>query len=491
MTRDDAGRSTIATFEERPARSLSRKLLLLTVLFVMIAEVLIFVPSVANMRVRWLKDQLNKAAGTSVIIDGLQNIRLPEALQKEALMATGTKAIALRKDGTTRLIASARDMPGTVAVSYDLSAVDPVSAIADAFDELLFGGHRAIRVYGPVGSSSMVLDMVLDDGPLRHAMLIYSRNVLILSLIISLFTASLVFFAINRMMIRPIRRMTESMHAFSQAPQDASRIIRPGDQNDEIGLAERRLAAMERELHRMLKEQKNLAELGLAVSKINHDMRNILSSAQLVSDRLASVNDPVVKRLAPKLLRTIDRAVGYTREVMAYGRTQEAEPKRRYLKLAALVEDVRDLLTSDRDSGIEFIIDIPRDLEVEADSEQLFRVIHNLARNAYQAMQADDRSDPALVRRITVSAERHGSVATIDIDDTGPGMPAKARENLFAPFRGSARAGGTGLGLAIARELVVAHGGTMELIDKGAPGTAFRITLPDQPVDLKRFRGIG
>ena len=491
MTREVGRSSAIATFDERPRHSLSRKLLLLTVLFVMLAEVLIFVPSVANMRMRWLKDQLNKAAGTSVIIDGLQNIRLPEELQKEALMATGTKAIALRKGGTTRLIAATRDMPGEVSKSYDLAEMNPASAIVAAFDELLFGGRRAIRVYGPVGDSAMVLDMVLEDGPLRHAMLIYSRNVLILSLIISLITASLVFFAINRMMILPIRRMTDSMRAFSEAPQDASRIITPGAQNDEIGLAERHLAAMESELHRMLKEQKNLAELGLAVSKINHDMRNILSSAQLMSDRLAMVNDPVVKRLAPKLLRTIDRAVGYTREVMAYGRTREAEPRRRYLKLAALVEDVRDLLTAERDSGIEFIVDVPRELEVEADSEQLFRVIHNLASNAYQAMQADDRHDPALVRRITVSAERHGSVVTVVVDDTGPGVPAKARENLFAPFRGSARAGGTGLGLAIAREIVAAHGGTIELVDKGAPGTSFRITLPDQPVDLKRFRGTG
>ena len=492
MSRENAARNGgIATFEERPGHSLSRKLLLLTVLFVMIAEVLIFVPSVANMRVRWLRDQLNKAAGTSVIIDGLQDIKLPEQLQKEALMATGTKAIALRKDGATRLIAATEDMPSDVAASYDLAEIDPASAIADAFDELIFGGHRAIRVYGPVGDSTMVLDMVLDDGPLRHAMLIYSRNVLVLSLIISLITASLVFFAIDRVMIRPIRRMTDSMRAFSQAPQDPGRIIRPGGQNDEIGLAERHLAAMQTELHRMLKEQKNLADLGLAVSKINHDMRNILSSAQLMSDRLAMVNDPVVKRLAPKLLRTIDRAVGYTGEVMAYGRTREPEPKRRYLKLAALVEDVRDLLAPERDTGIEFVIDVPRDLEVEADSEQLFRVIHNLARNAFQVMQADDRSDPALVRRITVSAERHGSVATILVDDTGPGMPAKARENLFSPFRGAARAGGTGLGLAIARELVAAHGGTIELVEKRAPGTSFRITLPDQPVDLKRFRDIG
>lgn len=479
-----------ARLGERPKRSLSRKLLVLTILFVMIAEVLIFVPSIANTRLRWLQDQLNKAAGTSVIIDGLQGLTLPKKLQRDALMATGTKAIALRKDGATRLIASDDEMPTEVTYQYDLADVGPVTAIVDAFDTLVFGGDRVIRVYGPVGRSDMVIDMVLEDAPLRRAMLIYARNVLALSLIISLITASLVFFAINRMMIRPIRRMSESMQAFSDSPEDAARIIVPRRGDDELVFAERHLAAMEKELHHMLRQRKNLADLGLAVSKINHDMRNILSSAQLMSDRLAMVNDPVVKRLAPKLLRTIDRAVGYTREVLSYGRTREPEPKRRYLKLVALVDDVRDLLAIDR-QDVEFVTDIPADLEVDADSEQLFRVIHNLTRNAVQAMQSDDRSDAALVRRITVTAERRGSVVTIVVDDTGPGMPAKAREHLFAPFRGAARSGGTGLGLAIARELVLAHGGTIELVDKLSPGTAFRIVLPDQPVDLKKFRNAG
>lgn len=486
-TRQSDGEESRSRLGERPKRSLSRKLLLLTILFVMIAEVLIFVPSIAYMRLRWLHDQLNRAAGTSVIIDGLQGLTLPKKLQRDALMATGTKAIALRKDGATRLIASDEEMPSEVTHQYDLSDVDPLTAIVDAFDTLLLGGDRVIRVYGPVGNSDMVIDMVLEEAPLRRAMLIYARNVLALSLIISLITASLVFFAINRMLIRPIRRMSESMRAFSEAPEDAARIIVPREGDDEIVLAERHLATMETELHHMLRQRKNLADLGLAVSKINHDMRNILSSAQLMSDRLAMVNDPVVKRWAPKLLRTIDRAVGYTHEVLSYGRTREPEPKRRYLNLAALVSDVRDLLAIDR-QDVEFVVDIPQELEVEADSEQLFRVIHNLMRNAIQAMQSDDRTDVALVRRITVSAERHGSVVTIVVDDTGPGMPAKARENLFAPFRGSARSGGTGLGLAIARELVLAHGGTIELVDKLSPGTAFRITLPDQPVDLKKFR---
>jgi len=479
---------------EKPARSLSGKLLILTILFVMLAEVLIFVPSVANMRMRWLEDRLRTAAAASVVVEGWEHMELPQPIQNDALMATGTKSIALRTRGVSRLIASS-DMPPEVDEQYDLSSVSPFVAIRDAFVTLFSGGDRVIRVYGPVEGGPMMIDVVMEEEPLYRAMLVYGRNVFFLSLLISFITAGLVFVAINAIMIRPIRRMTASMQAFSEAPDDPDRIIEPRDNGDELGIAERHLEAMQRQLQATLKGQQHLVDLGLAVSKINHDMRNILASAQLMSDRLAMVDDPVVKRFSPKLIRTMDRAVAYTREVLAYGRAQEAEPHRRLVQLDALVADVRDMLILDPDIGgdgaddapIDFIIDVPQGLELAVDSEQLFRVIHNLRRNAIQALGSGDVDDPAIVRRLTVSGRLADRQAIIEIDDTGPGMPEKAKENLFTAFHGAARAGGTGLGLAIAHELVRAHGGTIALVDKHGPGTRFRITLPGQP-DQTDFR---
>jgi signal transduction histidine kinase len=234
----------------------------------------------------------------------------------------------------------------------------------------------------------------------------------------------------------------------------------------------------------MLSEQKHLADLGLAVSKINHDMRNILASAQLMSDRLRQVKDPTVQAFAPKLLRALDRAVSYSEGVLHYGRTQEPPPSRRRLRLRQLVEDVHGLL--DIEQGIEFVNAIEPAFEVDADSEQLFRVLTNLCRNSVQAMAADNES--ALVRRLAVSAVRLGSVSRIVVTDTGPGLPPKARENLFAAFRGSARSGGTGLGLAIAHELIRAHGGTVELVESIGGRTTFAVTIPDQPVRLDQAR---
>jgi signal transduction histidine kinase len=317
-------------------------------------------------------------------------------------------------------------------------------------------------------------------------MLDYTRNVALLSLLISLITAGLVFYAIDRMMIRPVRAMTRSMLAFADAPDDPSRIIVPSRRADELGVAERELAAMQTILQRTLGEQKHLADLGLAVSKINHDMRNILASAQLISDRLREVRDPTVQSFAPKLLRALDRAVAYTEGVLAYGRAQEAPPARRRMRLRMLVDDVYGMLGLDPTLDIELHNEVPADFEIDADPEQLFRVLINLSRNSVQAMSGD--TGDVVVRRLVITAEREGAVCRIHVTDTGPGLPQKARENLFAAFRGSARSGGTGLGLAIAHELVRAHGGTIDLVEGQAAGTTFAITIPDQPVRLDEAR---
>jgi signal transduction histidine kinase len=478
-----SGKEQVRVLE--PRRRLSSKILLLTILFVMIAEVLIFVPSVANFRMTWLHEKLNTAAAASVLISSDVNLELPLKLQDEVLMATGAKAIALRIGDRARFIRLSDEIP-PIHSHVSVSDFSAFAAIMDAFDTLLFGGDRFIRVHGPIGESENHIEMILPDEPLRAAMLIYARNVAFLSLLISLITAGLVFMAINRIAIRPIRRMTDSMLQFSMRPDDPDAVILTSERDDELGIAERELASMQRQLQETLKSRKRLADLGLAVSKINHDMRNILAAAQLMSDRLSSVSDPSVQRFAPKLVRTLDRAVSYSENVLSYGRAGEAAPDRRRVRLAPIVSDVEDLLGIDPSSGIEFSSSVPEDFELDADSEQLFRVLMNLCRNSVQAMRAD--SDPATVKRLSITAARMGTTALISVEDTGPGLPEKAKENLFSPFKGAARAGGTGLGLAIAQELVRAHGGSLELRANRSVGTHFEIRIPDAPVSLEAER---
>ena len=457
------------------ASRLSTKLLVLTVIFVVLAEILIFVPSITDMRLSWLRDRLNTAAAAAIIVDGLPSVELPRPLQDDALMATGTKAIALHKADITRMIVVS-EVPPSVNAQFDLSHRDFLQNASDAFSTLLFGGNEVFSVRGPVGTSGMVIELVMSDRALRKAMIVYTQEILLFTVIISFITASMIFFAINRTLIRPIARMTSSMQAFADDPANPAAIVQPHKGTDELALAARHLAAMQGDLQRTLRQQKNLADLGLAVSKINHDMRNILSSAQLMSDRLADAGDPVARGLSSKLVRTLGRAIGYSSEVLSYGRANETEPRRAVIPLRPLVEDTAEILGLGPDTDTSFRIEVPRELEIDADPEQIFRVLYNLGRNSAQALESDDGES----KRITVSAERQDDRVEITVDDNGPGMPPKARENLFAAFRGSVRAGGTGLGLAIARELIEAHGGEIRLADKDGRGTRFIFSIPDR-----------
>ncbi|WP_309083796.1 HAMP domain-containing sensor histidine kinase [Chelativorans sp.] len=472
--RDGGGRQAGAACTASLTRGLSTKILLLTILFVMAAEVLIFIPSVANFGREWMEQRLREASIVGrVLLEGD-----PDSLSQEAtrdvLATAGVSAIVIRDGDASRLVVPG--VPPAVDLHADLDTMGPLTAIRQAFGTLFFGGDRILRIFGHVEDRPIQYEVILPDRKLRSAMLVYARNVALLSLLISLITATLVFYAINRIMIRPIRAMTRSMLSFGAAPDNAEHIIEPEDRDDEIGVAERELAEMQKTLHRTLGERKRLAELGLAVSKINHDMRNMLSSAQLISDRLAMSADPTVQSLAPKLVRTLDRAVTYSQGVIAYGRAHEAPPARRRLRLAQLVEEVQSALAIDPMSGIEFLNQVEPLLEIDADAEQMFRVLSNLCRNSVQAMT--NEADAVLVRRIIVSARREEGTVSILVADTGPGLPPKARENLFTAFRGSARIGGTGLGLAIAQELVRAHGGEIRLVETGSGRTVFSITLP-------------
>lgn len=467
------------------ARRLSTKLLVLTVSFVLVSALLIFPWSVASFRLQWLQQRLATAAAVSTVLLQTGPDNISQSVQNDVLMSTGVKAIAVRERGVSRLMV-VNGMPPAVDEQVNLDDTGPWEAISGAARTLFFGGREIIRAYGTAGDSEKEFELILSDKKLRAAMLTYARNTALLSLLISAITASLVFASIHALTIRPIRNFRNSMLAFAATPDDPNSIIRVSGRKDELGVTERELAGMQTQLQRTLGEQKHLADLGLAVSKINHDMRNILASAQLISDRLRLVKDPTVQTFAPKLLRALDRAVAYSEGVLAYGRTQEPAPVRRRVRLRQLVEDVQSMLALDQSAGIEFQNEVDPAFEIDADSEQLFRVLNNLARNAVQAMSAEQES--ALVRRLAIAAERSGSVCTIFVSDTGPGLPPRARENLFSAFRGSARSGGTGLGLAIAYELVRAHGGTLKLVESVSGRTVFSITIPDRPVNLDAVR---
>lgn len=465
--------------------SLSNKLLLLTLAFVMIAEVMIYIPSIASFRNMWLKEKLDTAALVAMAAGASPDWGLPRDLQMQMLNSIGVEAIASRSAGQRWLI-SIDDMPKDVAAHHDLRWLKPLDSIRAAFQTLFSTGDRLIMVSGPPPAGSDAFEIVVEESGLRSAMLRYSRNILLLSLAISVITASLVYVTLRLQFVRPMQRLSREIQAFSSAPEEASAVIVPSGRRDEIGAAEVHLADMEKALGELLGQRRHLADLGLAVSKINHDLRNILASAQLFSDRIGAVEDPLVKRFAPKVIGAIDRAIDYTRSVLAYGRATEEKPRRQLLSLSRLVDDVADVLALTSDERVQWENRVSTEVEVDADPEQLFRALMNLCRNALEAVT--DGDEPAVIRRIWLEGERVGSVAHIRVCDTGPGVPEKARAKLFLPFQGSGRQGGTGLGLAIAAEIVRAHGGDIRLADRPGAGAVFELTLPDRPVSLSARR---
>jgi signal transduction histidine kinase len=466
---------------------LSSKLLFLTILFVMLAEVLIYVPSIANFRLNWLNDRLAAAHTAALVLDAAPSGMVPESLAKRILQSIGARAVAM-KMGTQRRLLAASDMPPQIDRDIDMRQVSWWRATIDAFDTLLFcEPGDVMRLIGPAPMGGDFLEIVLDEAPLRKAMLTFSVNILLLSLVISGITAMLVFFALHYLLVRPMWRITDNMVAFRADPENPSRIIAGSGRRDEIGTAEEELAAMQRELASMLHQKSRLAALGLAVSKINHDLRNLLASAQLFSDQLSNLPDPKVQRFAPKLMRALERAIAFCQSTLSYGAAQEAPPERKTIEVEPLIEEVHEALGLGLDVPIRWIVAVERGLTVEADHDQLFRVLVNMARNAVQALEARGTRDPAR-DQIRITGRREGSVVVIEVSDTGPGVSEKARTHLFQAFQGSTRSGGVGLGLAIAAELVRAHGGEIRLVP-GTIGATFSIAIPDRAVDLNSRRG--
>jgi signal transduction histidine kinase len=484
LVKDEASSAEGGT--RRPPRyvpGLSAKLLLLTILFVMLAEVLVFVPSVSNFRRQWLLERLAAAQIASLAAEAAPGGQLPKMLRDELLERAKVKAIAVKR-ADSRVLIIEMDMPHDIDASYDLRDASWLTLIADAMMVYVAPDDRVIRVLGEAGfNPGELIDVVMEEAPLKSSMIGYGLDILGLSILISIITAALVYLSLDALLVKPMTKLTWNIVRFSERPEDPTRVISPSSRRDEIGTAERELSAMQQELSETLSQKNRLAALGLAVSKISHDLRNMLSSAQLLSDRLSTVKDPTVERLVPKLLASLDRAIRLCARTLDFGQAHEMPPRRKRFVLAPLVAEVGDSLGLPRPKLIDWTVEIEETLEVDADRDQLFRVLSNLCRNAAQALE----SDGGAAGEIVVSARREGAVTIIEVADTGPGVPEKARAHLFKAFQSVARKGGTGLGLAIAQELAQAHGGQIALIDDQG-GATFRVTIPDSVVDIEQAR---
>ena len=454
--------------------TLSGRFLVLTVLFVLLAEVLIFLPSVARYREDWLLLRLEKAQIASLALLA-SDTTIDAALERELLANAGVFNVVLRRDAVRQLVLSS-PLPEAVAVTYDLREATPYVLVRDALIAMIEPGNHVIRVIGqPLREGGLLIEITTESGPLRRDLLEYGLRILALSALISAATAMLLFLAVQQIIVAPIARVVRSMMAYAEAPEDARRIITPSASVRELRAAEEALRDLQTQLAGALRQRERLAQLGGAVAKISHDLRNILTSAQLFADRIGASGDPAVARAAPKLVNSIARAIALCESTLAFGKAEEPPPRLARLALRPLVDEVLEGEGIGEDGPITAIRDVAPGLTIRADGEQLYRVLSNLVRNARQAIEATGRPGT-----IEIGAGEDEGQWWIRVGDTGPGLPPKARENLFAAFQGGARKGGSGLGLAISAELVRGHGGTLDLVRSDAEGTEFVIRLPKE-----------
>lgn len=450
--------------------SLSARLLLLTIGFVMLAEVAIFVPSMAQFRLDYMNEKLATAHLIMTALDATpeQPIEEIDPLLRDNLLSQGRMLgmTVNRPNMPVRTLGPA--MPSRIPYAYDLRHEMFWDRIVDAFATMLRHDTYAISVTGYSPSNPAVLvDVVFDERPLRSDMWAYAGGIFVISIFISVVTAALVYASIQWLAVRPLRRLTASMTGFQNAPEDPRTVIDPSARRDEVGVAERTLAAMQQQLRTALLQKERLAGVGTAVTKISHDLKNILATAVLESDRLEAMPDPEVKRLTAGMVRAVDRAVNLSTTTLRFAKDGLPEVRKQALHIAALLDDLRAAVQPAW-PGCAIVVEAPAEVAVNADAELLRRAFDNLLRNAAEAGSTS----------ITMTATEEGGYQVVRVADNGPGLLQKARDNLFVPFAGSTRAGGFGLGLPIARELLRVQGGDIMLLATSPQGTCFVVRLP-------------
>ena len=479
---EPSGAVTAKRRMSRYVPGLSAKLLLLTILFVMLAEVLVFVPSVSNFRRQWLMERLAAAHIASLAAEAAPGGQLPSMLRDELLERAQVKAIAVKR-ADSRVLIIEMDMPAEIDASFDLHDASWFTLINDALMVYVAPDDRVIRVIGDPGfHGGEIIEVVMGEQPLKAAMIRYGLDILGLSILISIITAALVYLSLDALLVKPMTKLTWNIVRFSERPEDPTRVITPSNRRDEIGTAERELSSMQKELAETLSQRSRLAALGLAVSKISHDLRNMLSSAQLLSDRLITVKDPTVQRLVPKLITSLDRAIRLCARTLDFGQAHEMPPRRKRFALAPLLAEIGDSLGLPRER-LDWAVEVEEGLEVDADRDQLYRVLINLCRNAVQALESEGESGGG----ISIAARREGAVAIIEVcrhraRRAGAGARASVRG---VPDRIAQRR--IRPGPRHRAELVQAHGGQIVLVNNEG-GATFRVAIPDVVVELERAR---
>jgi signal transduction histidine kinase len=223
--------------------------------------------------------------------------------------------------------------------------------------------------------------------------------------------------------------------------------------------------------------EERLTTIGRLLSGVIHDLKTPLT---VISGYVQLMQQAESKEqrdeFAELILKQFDHISAMQRDVLEFARGEKSVLVRK-VYLTKFFGDVKAALEGQLAyHDVELVVDVQDRGTARFDEGKILRVIHNLARNAAEAMA--DKGGKFTIR---VARDKDDGAIVMTFIDTGPGIPKDIEHRLFQSFVTSGKKGGTGLGLAIVKKIAEEHGGTIS-VSSSTKGAKFELSLPQAPV---------
>jgi signal transduction histidine kinase len=347
--------------------------------------------------------------------------------------------------------------------------------------ELRLGGEEYIGRAQPLGLSSEPVALVLRSRTARLAFLRQLHRQIAFTGIAAVLIATVLGYAIARTVTRPIRAVTATMREIATTGDLARAVpaVRPWDDEDARLLATtfRQLTSSLHQFQREAAQRERLSSLGRLSTVVAHEVRNPLMIIKASLPALRRHASPEVTEVASSIDEEVNRINHVVSDVLDFAR-----PIRFSLASADLIEICRDAAQAVQAGADAVPVNVASSVpsaEVMTDAERLRGVLVNVLSNAQHAVRARANGDAP--RTVRLNASRAGRNRwSIEVRDTGVGIPPADLTRIFEPFFTTRRTG-SGLGLALARNIVEGLGGSISVDSQVDVGTTVRIELPDRP----------